>query len=92
MEENMQLSLQEFLTKTGLEEDLAPGEVKLKKHPSDKEGNSYTVVYDRKTDPQKVRVEVRPGLSGLMPMPQDMSKYAVWLQTQNFVEFEIGNA
>ena len=88
----MEMTLQQFLEKTGLHEDLAPGEVKLKKHPSEKEGNSYTVVYDRKSNPDKVRVEVRAGLTGMMPMPQDMSKYALWLQTQNFVEFEVGAA
>ena len=90
----MQMSVREFLDKTGLiGEDLSPGEVKLKKHPSDKEGNSYTVVYDRKTDPNKIRVEVRPGLSGHMPNKKELAKYALWLQTANFVEFEtVGNA
>lgn len=85
----MELSVKEFLHKTGLNEDLKPGEIKFKKHPAEKEGNSYTVVYDRKSDPDKIRVEVRPGLTGHMPNVAELSKYALWLQTQNFVEFEV---
>lgn len=85
----MHMSVNDFLVKTGLDEDLQPGEVKLKKHHSEKESSSYTVVYDWKSNPNKIRVEVRPGLSGMYPKAEELKKYALWLQTENFVEFEV---
>lgn len=85
----MHMSVNDFLEKTGLNEDLNPGEVKLKKHVSEKESNSYTVVYDWKSDPSKIRVEVRPGLTGNLPQKEQLKNYALWLQTENYVEFEV---
>ena len=85
----MELTAREFLEKAGLLEGLEPGEIKYKKHPAEKEGNSYTVVYDWKSDLNKIRVEVRPGLTGRLPLKKDIGKYAVWLQTENFIEFEM---
>lgn len=84
----MEMNVKQFLDKTGLNENLQPGEVKFKKHIGEKESNSYTVVYDWKSDLNKIRVEVRPGLSGYMPLAKDLKKYALWLQTENYVEFE----
>lgn len=84
----MHMSVQQFLEKTGLHDDLNPGEIKMRKHPAEKESNSYTVIYDWKSHPNKIRVEVRPGLSGSMPRQDELKKYALWLQTENFVEFE----
>lgn len=85
----MQVTAEQFLKRTGLDESLAPGQIKYKQHVGEKAGTSYTVVYDWKTDVNKIRVEVRPGLSGLMPDKKDLSKYAVWLQTQNYLEFDL---
>ena len=84
----MEMSAEEFLVKAGLNESLLPGEIKFIKHPSEKEGNSYTIVYDWMTNPEKIRVEVRPGLTGQMPDRKDIGRYALWLQAENFVEFE----
>lgn len=84
------ISAREFLKRTGMDEPMAPGQIKYRQHVAEKEGNSYTVVYDWHTDPNKIRVEIRPGLTGDFPDKKEMSKYAVWLQTQNFIEFELG--
>jgi hypothetical protein len=83
------ISAEQFLQKTGMEEPMAPGMIKYRYVTGDKEGASYTVVYDWRSNPDKIRVEVRPGLSGKMPPKEEMQNYAVWLQTQNFLELDL---
>lgn len=85
----MILSAEDFLKKAGLDESLAPGQIKYRQHIGEKPGTSYTVVFDRKTDPNKIRVQVMPGLSGNMPDKKELSKFAVWLQTENFLELDL---
>lgn len=85
----MHVTAEDFLKKTGLDESLAPGQIKYKYHAGEKPGTSYTMVYDWKTNPNKIRVEVRPGLTGFAPEKKDLSKYAVWLQAQNFLELDL---
>ncbi|MBU6235316.1 MAG: hypothetical protein KGQ41_05690 [Alphaproteobacteria bacterium] len=86
----MELTAEEFLKKAGLDdESLAPGQIKYKQHIGEKAGTSYTVVFDWKTDPNKIRVEVRPGLSGEMPHKKELSKFALWLQAENFLELDM---
>lgn len=87
----MQLSAEEFLKKLGLSEAIAPGQIRYKKLVGEKAGTSYTMVYDWKTDPYKIRVEMRPGLTGQMPDRKEISKYALWLQTQNFWELDLSH-
>lgn len=87
----MQMTADEFLKEAGLKESLAPGEVKYIRRPAEKEGNSYTVVYDWNTHDHKIVVEVRPGLTGQWPDKKELGRYAVWLQTKNSIEFEISN-
>jgi hypothetical protein len=90
------ITAEEFLTKTGMDEPMAPGMIKYRHIAGDKEGGSYTIVYDWRSDLDKIRVEVRPGLSGQMPPKEDLKNYAVWLQTQNYLELDLtqtqGNA
>jgi hypothetical protein len=85
----MHMTAEQFLKEIGLEEPLAPGQIKYKKVPGDKPGTSFTLVYDWKTDPYKIRVEMRPGLTGMMPDKKDLSKFALWLQTLNFWELDL---
>jgi hypothetical protein len=86
----------DFLKKTGMDEPMAPGMIKYRYVTGDKEGASFTVVYDWRSNPDKIRVEVRPGLTGKVPAKEEMKNYAVWLQTQNYMEFDlsetVGNA
>ena len=90
------VTAEDFLRKTGMEEPMAPGMVKYRYITGNKEGGSYTVVYDWRSNPQKIRVEVRPGLTGKMPPKEELKNYAVWLQSQNFLELDLseikGNA
>lgn len=86
---HMNLSAEEFLKKTGLDEPLSPGQIKYRQHVGEKPGSSYTMVYDWKTSPDKIRVEARPGLTGLKPAKKDMSKHPVWMQSENFLELDL---
>ena len=79
----------DFLKKTGMEEPMAPGMIKYRYVKGDKDGGSYTIVYDWRSNPEKIRVEVRAGLSGKMPPKEELKNYAVWLQTQNYLEFDL---
>lgn len=83
------ISAEDFLKKTGMEEPMAPGMIKYRYVTGDKEGSSYTIVYDWRSDPSKIRVEVRAGLSGKMPPKEGLKNYAVWLQTRNFLELDL---
>ncbi|MCB1539002.1 MAG: hypothetical protein H6865_01565 [Rhodospirillales bacterium] len=84
----MKMSAEEFLKEAGLDEAMAPGQIKYRTHVGEKPGTSYTMVYDWKTDPNKIRIEMRPGLTGHMPEKKDLSKYAVWLQSKNYFELD----
>ena len=90
------ISAEDFLRKTGMEEPMAPGMIKYRYVTGDREGGSYTIVYDWRSNPDRIRVEVRPGLTGKMPPKDTLKNYAVWLQTQNFLELDLtqmaGNA
>ncbi|GEM_PF-1004138 len=83
------ITAEDFLKRTGMDEPMAPGQVKYRQHVAEKEGNSYTVVYDWHSNLSKIRVEIRPGLSGDFPEKRELSKYAVWLQTQNYLELDL---
>jgi len=86
------ITAEDFLKKTGMDEPMAPGMIKYKHVAGDKEGGSYTVVYDWRSDLEKIRVEVRAGMSGQQPSKQEMKKYAVWLQTQNYLELDLSES
>ena len=90
------ITAEDFLKKTGMEEPMAPGMIKYKHVTGDKEGGSYTVVYDWRSNLDKIRVEVRAGLTGKNPPKEELKNYAVWLQTQNYLELDLtetqGNA
>ena len=86
------INAQDFLQKAGMDEPMAPGMIKYRHVAGDKAGTSYTIVYDWRTDLNKIRVEGRAGLTGKMPDTKDLKNYAVWLQTQNYLEFDLSDA
>ena len=87
----MEVSATEFIERLGLDASFTPGQIKYHKVVGDKPGTSYTLVYDWKTDPYKIRVEMRPGLTGELPNKKELSQYAVWLQTVNYVELDLSH-
>lgn len=84
-------SVQDILRETGLNEPLAPGQIKLVKKVGEKMGTSYTIVYDWKAKRDEILIEIRPGLTGEFPDKKELSKYALWLQTVNRVVLHVSN-
>jgi len=85
----MEMRLEEFLKEAGLDEGLQPGEIKYVRQRKPNPANCYTVVFDWKHDPDKIRIEVRPGLSGKMPEKSEMSRYALSLQAPTYIEIPV---
>lgn len=85
----MQVDVQEFLKKAGLEEGLEKGERKIIKLRQAGEYKSHCVVYDWKTDPDKIRIEVKAGLSGKNLPPEELQKYPVGLQSPTYIELDV---
>ena len=72
----MQVNIQKFLQTCGLDEPLYPGKRVVKKLPQPGEYKSHCVVYDWR-DPNKIRIEIKAGLSGkdLLPSPRLLSNW-----------------
>jgi len=91
----MQMSFEEFFDMVGLQEPLHPGEKKVIPVRSEKVGASYSIVYDWRSDLHKIRVEIKPGLTGREISPERMKDVPPSLQTPIYVEaavnFEDGN-
>lgn len=91
----MQMSFEEFFDMVGLQEPLHPGEKKVVPVRSEKVGASYSIVYDWRSDLHKIRVEIKPGLTGREISPERMKDVPPSLQTPIYVEaavnFEDGN-
>lgn len=92
MEAEKPMTAEDFLRETGLTEPLYPGQIKFIHRTSSRPGSNFTVVYDWKTNPDKIRVEVRPGLTGIMPDKKALSKHDLWLQSENSIEFDMSDA
>lgn len=84
----MEVNIQEFLEQCGLEEQLYPGKKVVKKLPQSGENKSHCVVYDWR-NPDKIRVEVKAGLSGRDLPPEELRKYPVSFQSPTFIELDV---
>ncbi len=85
----MQVNIEEFLEQCGLDEPLYPGKKVVKKLPQPGEYKSHCIVYDWR-DPDKIRVEVKAGLSGRDLDPKDLKKYPVSFQSPTYIELQVG--
>ncbi len=85
----MQVNIEEFLQECGLNEPLYPGKRVIKKLPQSGEHKSHCIVYDWR-DPDKIRIEVKAGLSGRDLAPKDLKKYPVSFQSPTYIELEVG--
>ena len=85
----MQMSFEEFFDMVGLQEPLIPGQKKVIPVRSEKPGASYCIVYDWRSDLDKIRVEIKPGLTGRDLSPERMKEVPPSLKTPIFVEAEV---
>jgi len=82
-------TVRELLAELGLNEPIAPGQMKMKKHVTSNPSTSYTLVYDWKSDPDHIRIELRAGLTGEKPAKKELAKYALWLQSENYLDIAV---
>lgn len=84
----MLLNIKKFLKEAGITEALYPGKFLVKKCKLPGEYKSHSVVFDWR-DPDKLRLEVKAGLSGKDLEPRDLKKYPVSFQTPTYVEIDL---
>jgi hypothetical protein len=84
----MLLNIKKFLKEAGITEALYPGKRLVKKCKIPGEYKSHSVIFDWR-DPDKLRLEVKAGLSGKDPENKELRKYPVSLQTPTYVEIDM---
>lgn len=84
----MKINVQQFLQDAGITEPFYPGKrlVQSCRQPGD--FKSHCVVLDWR-DPERIRIEIKPGLSGKDLAVQQLKEYPVSFQTPTFVEIEV---
>lgn len=68
--------------------DLLPGQKVVKPFKNNAPYKSHCVVYNWK-DPNKLRIEVKPGITGKDLPPNELRKYPVSLQAPTYFEFDV---
>lgn len=86
----MQVNVEKFLADAGIDEKFYPGKRIVKQCRQSGDHKSHCVVLDWR-DPEKIRIEVKPGLSGRDLVVEKVKKYPVSFQTPTFVEIEVVN-
>lgn len=89
----MQVNIQEYLQKCGLDGDepFYPGKRIVKKLPQAGEYKSHCIVYDWR-EPEKIRIEVKAGLSGRTLPPKELAKYPPSFQSPTYIEIAVNTA
>lgn len=84
----MKINVQQFLADAGITEPFYPGKrlVQPCRQPGD--FKSHCVVLDWR-DPERIRIEIKPGLSGRDLAVEQVKQYPVSFQTPTFVEIEV---
>lgn len=86
----MKINLKEFLDEAGITEPLYPGKRFVHSCKQTGEFKSHCVVFDWR-DPEKLRIEVRAGLSGKQLEPKELKYYPVSFQAPTYVDIEFVN-
>lgn len=86
----MKINVKEFLEEAGITEAFYPGKKLVHACPVAGEFKGHCVVLDWR-NPDKIRIEVKAGLSGKDLEPKRLKYYPVAFQTPTFVEIEIVN-
>lgn len=86
----MQVNVKQFLEESGITEAFYPGKRLVHKCQQPGEYKSHCVVLDWR-NPDKIRIEVKAGLSGRDLEPSKLKYYPVSFQTPTYVDVEIVN-
>ncbi len=86
----MKVNVKEFLEESGITEPFYPGKRLVQPCKQTGEFKSHCLVLDWR-DPDKIRIEVKAGLSGKDLAPERLKYYPVSFQTPTYVEIEVVN-
>lgn len=86
----MQVNVKQFLEESGITEDFYPGKRLIHSCRQPGEYKSHCVVLDWR-DPDKIRIEVKAGLSGRDLEPKKLKYYPISFQTPTYVDIEVVN-
>lgn len=86
----MYMNIQEFLTESGITESFYPGKRLVQPCKQLGEFKSHCVVLDWRS-PERVRIEIKAGLSGRDLEPRKLKYYPVCFQSPTYVEIELVN-
>ncbi len=86
----MQVNVKEFLEESGITEAFYPGKRLVHSCRQPGEYKSHCVVFDWR-DPNKIKIEVKAGLSGRDLEPKKLKYYPVSFQTPTYVDIEVVN-
>jgi hypothetical protein len=86
----MQVNVQEFLAEAGITEEFYPGKRLVHSCKQTGQYKSHCVVFDWR-DPDKIRVEVKAGLSGRNLEVKDLKHYPVCFQAPTYVDIDVIN-
>lgn len=86
----MRVNVKEFLAESGVTEDIYPGKRYVHSCKQTGQFKSHCIVLDWR-DPDKLRVEVKAGLSGRDLEPQKLKYYPVSFQAPTYVDVEFIN-
>ena len=86
----MQVNVKEFLAEAGITEAFYPGKRLVHSCRQPGEYKSHCVVLDWR-NPDKIRIEIKAGLSGKDLEPKKLKYYPVSFQTPTYVDIEVVN-
>ena len=86
----MQVNVKQFLEESGITEAFYPGKKLVHTCRQPGEYKSHCVVLDWR-NPEKIRIEVKAGLSGKDLEPTKLKYYPVSFQTPTYVDIEVVN-
>lgn len=86
----MRVNVAEFLAESGITEPFYPGKRLVKQCRQSGEYKSHCVVFDWR-DPDKIRIEVKAGLSGRSLETEQLKNYPVSFQSPTFVDIEMAD-
>lgn len=86
----MQVDVKEFLEDADIKETLYPGKRIVKPCKQIGEYKNHCVVVDWR-DPETIKIEVKPGLSGKQLAPEMTKQYPMCFQTPTYVKIDVVN-
>lgn len=86
----MRVNVKEFLAEAGVTEDFYPGKRFVKSCRQEGQFKSHCVVFDWR-NPEKIRIEVKPGLSGKTLAVEQLKEYPISFQSPTYVDIDVIN-